>query len=88
MNTIIDFFFNYILIPFTCLLLLGLIIGLPIMIYQEYTAPKFYLRKDEFTCSMAHKETAMIPISTGKTTIYVPQTSTICDQYTRNGVQK
>lgn len=52
---------------------------IPILWYMESQEPNFSLKKADWACTSAHRETNMVMV--GK--VMVPQTQTICDQWTR-----
>lgn len=60
--------------------LVGLIVWAGV---NEASKPSFSLAKSDWTCSAHHYQTSFVPVSTGKTTIMVPQNVRICDQWSR-----
>jgi len=63
--------------------LLGL---LPWAIAEDMASPDLVtLKKADWVCSTSHNVTSMTPVSTGKTTIMVPTTQSVCDTYSRIG---
>lgn len=75
----IDFLVEKVLIPATILLAVILIIGLGAILYSEFAAEKFYLRKDDWACTEATQETR--PVVIGK--IVVPRSVDVCQQWSR-----
>lgn len=41
------------------------------------------LKKNAWACTATRTETTMMPVTTGKTTVMVPTTTTVCIQYSR-----
>lgn len=64
--------------------LVGFIAAAPWLIWSDAESPDLVtLKKHEWVCVARHSETTMMPIATGKTTTMVPQTTEVCDQYSR-----
>ena len=78
MDTWFEKFLGGLLIFLMGVCLLGLI-AIPILWYLDSKEPNFSLKKADWACTSAHQETNMVMV--GK--VMVPQTDTICDQWTR-----
>ena len=52
-------------------------------IYDDATAEHYSIRKDKFRCTASHVETGGYFMQSGKTQMWIPTTTTVCDQYTR-----
>jgi hypothetical protein len=66
-----------------------LIVGIPIILLVAFLAhldskdPHISLNKTEWSCT--HTHTFLMPVSTGKTVVLIPQE--VCDTYRMNGYQ-
>ena len=64
--------------------LVALFAAAPWFIWADEQSPNLTtLKKGQWACVASHSETVMMPISTGKTTTLVPQSTIVCDQYSR-----
>lgn len=78
MDTWFDKLIGGLLISLTGICLAALI-AIPVLLYFDSKKPTFSLKKADWACTAAHRETDMVMV--GK--VLVPQTSIICDQWTR-----
>lgn len=67
------------LIGILIILLLAICIGVPWAVYDEYKSEKFYLRKDQWVCTISHTETTYVMV--GK--VLMPSFRQVCDEYKR-----
>lgn len=79
----IEFLIEKVVLPLTVIIVIGLVLILPVVLYQNYKSEKICLIKKEFECTLSHKETVLQPTFVGNTTILVPLTNIICDQYSK-----
>jgi hypothetical protein len=43
----------------------------------------YSLDQSQWICSQSHQETIMVPMLVGKTTMIMPETSTVCTQFSK-----
>lgn len=91
MNTL-DWLFDHFVGPamgwMVVVFLAGLILALPFLAWgawQDHKSPTFALRKDEWSCSMSHREVYTTTMMVGKVAVPQVHTRTVCDDWRRNG---
>lgn len=81
-EVVLDWFMENIMVWLIILIVVGLIIAIPFAIYEEYTAEKFYLRKDQWTCSASVERAYTTYIQSGSTMIPITNYQRHCTQWT------
>lgn len=71
MDNALLFVFEKIVIPLSLLFMVGLLIYLPVTLYQEYIKDTFSLAKADWSCSRVYEYTTTSMIMVGK--VMVPQ---------------
>jgi hypothetical protein len=53
------------------------------MVWESETSEHYELAKSEWSCTQSSTQTILVPMLVGKTTIIMPQVSTMCINYSR-----
>lgn len=53
------------------------------LIYDDVAADKIAIRKDQWRCTASHVTTTLVAQQIGQTTVMIPLTGNVCDQYSR-----
>jgi TRAP-type C4-dicarboxylate transport system permease small subunit len=53
------------------------------MVWESETSEHYELAKSDWSCTQSSTQTSMVPMLVGKTTIIMPQVSTVCTNYSR-----
>lgn len=59
----------------------GMVLLIPVALYAEYKAEKFYLRKDQWTCTASRLETSTTYIQSGNVMVPITSTHKHCTQW-------
>lgn len=81
---VFDWLLENVILWFLVLILMALIITVPIVAYEEYTADKFYLRKDRWTCSASIRNPTTTYIQSGNVLVPITTYEIHCTQWTEN----